>query len=309
MSSCELTDYTVHLSWPSRSVQTRPKTPCKTVLVIFVLEIVVKFIAEGKSPWLFFTDNWNVFDFLIVAVGFMPIGGGGSVTVLRLLRLLRVLKLVKALPKLRILVIGLIKSFSSIAYIGVLLVLQFFLFAVLAVSVFGENDPVHLGNLHIAFLTLFRQATFEDWTDVMYIGIYGCQNYGYGGMEDQCPEGPAGQGFGAIAAIYWIVFIMLASMMILNLFIGVITSSMQDAKDELIAEAEAEAEAAREKDQDDIIEARVSMIENVLETMKNEMDELSQSERLRGASRVIKLSNRRSREPISGTSLDPVQES
>ena len=142
-------------------------TQSKSVLVIFVLEIVVKFIAEGRSPWLFFTDNWNVFDFLIVAIGFMPIGGGGSVTVLRLLRLLRVLKLVKALPKLRILVIGLIKSFSSIAYIGVLLVLQFFLFAVLAVSVFGENDPVHLGNLHIAFLTLFRQATFEDWTDVM----------------------------------------------------------------------------------------------------------------------------------------------
>ena len=66
---------------------------------------------------------------------------------------------------------------------------------------------------------------------------------------------------------------------------------MQDAKDELIAEAEAEAEAAREKDQDDIIEARVSMI-NVLEIMKSEMDELSQKERLRGASRVIKLSNR-----------------
>ena len=79
-------------------------------------------------------------------------------------------------------------------------------------SVFGENDPVHLGNLHIAFLT--PQATFEDWTDVMYFGIYGCQNYGYGGMEDRCPEGPAGEGFGAIAAIYWIVFIMVASMMI-----------------------------------------------------------------------------------------------
>ena len=93
---------------------------------------------------------------------------------------------------------------------------------------------------------------------------------------------------------------MVASMMILNLFIGVITSSMQDAKDELIAEAEAEAEAAREKDQDDIIEARVSMIENVLETMKSEMDELSQKERLRGASRVIKLSNRgRNNENVS----------
>jgi len=175
------------------------------VLWIFVLEIVVKFAAEGKTPWLFFKDSWNVFDFFIVAVGFMPIGGGGSVTALRLLRLLRVLKLVKALPQLRILVIGLIKSFSSIAYIGALLILQFFLFAVFAVSVFGHNDPIHLGTLHIAFLTLFRSSTFEDWTDVMYIGMYGCKHYGYDGMEDQCPDdgigGTTDVGYGWIAAL------------------------------------------------------------------------------------------------------------
>ena len=266
------------------------------VLLIFVVEIIVKFAAEGKTPWLFFKDSWNVFDFFIVAVGFMPIGGGGSVTALRLLRLLRVLKLVKALPQLRILVIGLIKSFSSIAYIGALLILLFFLFAVFAVSVFGHNDPIHLGTLHIAFLTLFRSSTFEDWTDVMYIGVYGCKHYGYDGMEDQCPDdgigGTTDVGYGWIAALYWVTFITLASFMVLNLFIGVITSSMQDAKDELVKEAEAEAEAAREKNLDDVLSARIDMLEGVLETMHSEVKELAIKERIRGATNVIKLSKR-----------------
>ena len=90
-------------------------TQSKSVLVIFVLEIVVKFIAEGRSPWLFFTDNWNVFDFLIVAIGFMPIGAGFGHSPPSTPPAARAR--VQALPKLRILVIGLIKSFSSIAYI------------------------------------------------------------------------------------------------------------------------------------------------------------------------------------------------
>lgn len=64
------------------------------VLVIFIVEIVVKLVAEGNQPLDFFRDAWNVFDFLIVVVGLMPFGGG-AVTALRLVRLLRVLKLVR----------------------------------------------------------------------------------------------------------------------------------------------------------------------------------------------------------------------
>jgi hypothetical protein len=61
------------------------------VLAIFILELVVKFLAEGRFPWRFFRDAWNCFDFLIVLLGMLPIGGRQAVTVLRLIRLLRVL--------------------------------------------------------------------------------------------------------------------------------------------------------------------------------------------------------------------------
>eukprot|EP00949_MAST-11_sp_MAST-11-sp1_P000563 g563.t1 len=264
------------------------------VLWGFVLEIVVKMVAEGKRPWRYFLDAWNKFDFAIVVVGFMPIGGGGAVTALRLIRLLRVLKLVKALPKLRILVIGLIASIPSIAYIGVLLGMQFFLFAVVAQSIFGKNDPENLGTLHITLLTLFRCATLEDWTDIMYITMYGCDKYGYDEkIAHKCTEPHA---FGTIGALYWVVFIILATFMILNLFIGVITSSMQEAKEELLAEAEAEAASKKQKTTDDHMIDRVAQMEQVLEAMHNEVGELSTYEKLRGsAGKPIKLSNRRAK--------------
>ena len=84
----------------------------KIVLWIFVAEVVIKLVAEGKKPWRYFYDGWNVFDFIIVAAAFLPFGGS-SVAILRLLRLLRVLKLVKALPKLQLLVSALLKSIPS----------------------------------------------------------------------------------------------------------------------------------------------------------------------------------------------------
>ena len=55
----------------------------------------------------------------------------------------------------------------------------FYLFAIVGVTNFGTNDPWHFGSLHVAFLTLFRMSTLEDWTDIMYINMYGCVEYGY----------------------------------------------------------------------------------------------------------------------------------
>tara|TARA_B110000208_G_scaffold1071_1_gene1372 strand:- start:404 stop:1567 length:1164 start_codon:yes stop_codon:yes gene_type:complete len=180
-------------------------------------------------------DWWNLFDCSIVVIALLPFGGD-AVTVLRLIRLLRVLKMVKAIPRLRILVLGLIKSLSSIVYIGLLLGLIFYAFAVLGTSLFGANDPIHMGNLHITIVSLFRTATLEDWSDIMYIAMDGCDEYGYtnnAGDELLCVA-PKKQPIYAI--IYFCGFVVVSAMVILNLFIGVITSSMEDAKTALTEE-------------------------------------------------------------------------
>lgn len=229
------------------------------VMGLFISEIAIKILAEGKRPWLYiFTGEmhlaptnwakmfqlWNIFDFSVVFIGLMPFGGS-AVTALRLIRLLRVLKLVRALPKLRILVTAMVQSLSSIVYIGLLLILLFYLYAVLGVVVFRPNDPVHFSSMHIAMLSLFRSATTEDWTDIMYISYYGCDKYGYsGGLEEQCTTPESNP---LLSVFYNCSFIVLASMMILNLFIGVITSSMEEAKDDLGDEDEA-ADAGQKDD-------------------------------------------------------------
>ena len=115
----------------------------------------------------------------------------------------------------------------------------FYLFAILAVMLFGKNDPYHFASLHLAFLSLWRSATGEDWTDLMYIGMYGCApnetiGVSTGGgfynddlFRDLCTSSKE---LGGIAAIFHITFFILAGLVLLNLMVGVIIGSIFEAK-------------------------------------------------------------------------------
>ena len=198
----------------------------KIILIIFILEIIIKILKEGKQPWKYFYDGWNVFDFTIVVSVFLPFGGS-SVAVLRLLRLLRVLRLFKTLPKLQLLVNALMKTMTSMGYVSLLLFLLFYIYAVAGVTFFNSNDPIHFKDLQTAMLSLFRVVTLEDWTDIMYINMYGCDQYGYDNLKDLC-KNPNSSPLGA--ALFFVSFVLLGSMIILNLFVGVILTSMEEAK-------------------------------------------------------------------------------
>ena len=225
--------YGIWLDWANR-----------VVLLIFCFEIAVKLGSHGRNPLRFFQDGWNVFDFVIVAVCLLPVGGG-SVTVLRVLRLLRVMRLVRALPKLQVLVNALLKSAPSMGYVTVLLSLVFYVYGVAGVFFFGGNDPVHFGSLGISLLSLFRVVTLEDWTDIMYIQMYGCDGYGYGGIESLCT---ASEPQFALGMAFFVSFVLLGTMIMLNLCIGVIMTGMDEAQQEQRALAEAGcSEPARER--------------------------------------------------------------
>lgn len=200
------------------------------VLWIFVAEIVVKMGAHGAKPWRYFLDPWNCFDFAIVAVCFLPIDAQ-YVTVLRLARLLRVLKLVRALPKLQILVGALLKSIPSMVYVSVLLFLLFYLYGVAATFIFSDNDPVHFENLQLSMLSLFRAVTLEDWTDLMYIQMYGSENYGYDAAM-LAQHQPVSNAMPLFGSLFFVSFVLFGTMIILNLFIGVIMNGMEEAQKE-----------------------------------------------------------------------------
>ena len=253
----------------------------RVILGIFVTEVAIKLGAEGSKPWRYFLDPWNVFDFVIVAACFLPFDGS-AVTVLRLLRLLRVLKLVRVLPQLQLLVSALLKSVPSMAYVGLLLLLLFYVYAVAGVFLFGLNDPTHFRSLPIAMLTLFRVVTLEGWTEILYINMYGCDAWGDMAGTSACSE-PSAHPMGAV--LYFVSFVLIGTMVILNLFIGVIMNSMEEAQMEAARERDRELQAAGKLptlDQElDGLELSVAEIQKQLESVHRHIREQRSRQGLR----------------------------
>ena len=232
------------------------------ILAIFIVEFVVKFFAEKWKPLVYFKDPWNKFDFFIVAFSIFELatGMGGQVAILRLLRLLRVLKLVKSFKKLAIIVNALMMGLGSIGYVGVILFLTFYVFAILGIILFKPNDPWHFGSLHDAMITLFRASTLDDWAELMYLEMHGCKIFpevyedfpvmcSCNGVDgDDCSDYERGIGDSAtwwIAYIYFTIFIVIAAQVLLTLFIGVISTSMDQARDDKKEEEELEKQLAK----------------------------------------------------------------
>ena len=216
------------------------KTLDWVVIGLFGLEALLKMAQHGTRWPRYFKDPWNVFDFTILMVCLLPVGGHFA-AVLRLLRVLRALRLVTAMPRLQILVSALFKSIPSMGYVGLLLILLFYIYAVTGVVLFRDNDPVHFGSLDTALLSLFRVVTLEDWTDIMYIQMFGSDVYGIDNPAE-VPDNPTARP--VLGAAYFVSFVLVGTMVMLNLFIGVIISSMQEAQ------AEAQIEITPRPDRD-----------------------------------------------------------
>ena len=178
-------------------------------LGIFVLEAAIKIAACWPKPHRYFRDGWNVFDFTIIVVSLLP-STGELATLARVARLLRVLRLVSALPELRLIVTTLVRSIPSMFNVICLMSIIFYIYAVAGYHLFHDIDPTHWRTLGISALTLFRIATLEDWTDVMYAAMEG---YWW-------------------AWAFFVSFVVIGTFVIINLFIAVVLNNLDEAKAE-----------------------------------------------------------------------------
>jgi voltage-gated sodium channel len=237
------------------------------ILGIFAAEIILRIGAHGNRPWRFFLDPWNVFDFVIVVICFIP-ATGPFAAVLRLARILRVLRLVSAVPRLQLIVMALLRSIPSMGFIGLLLLLHFYIYAVIGVFFFARNDPMHFGTLWDAFLTLFRAVTLEDWTDLMYIQIYGSDVYPIEGFLGVAPQPEA---FPLLSPFYFISFILFGTMIMLNLFIGVVVNSLHEVQ---LESEMARREKHRVRYGGPTMEDEIQALEHQLENVRNSLQVL-----------------------------------
>lgn len=213
------------------------------ITIFFLVEIIIRLVSEPRFLD-FFKKGWNIFDFLIVTASLLPIEGNDSVLLARLLRIFRVLRLVSIIPELRILISALIKALPRMGYIVLLMFIIFYIYAAIGSFMFEHINPVLWGNISIAMLTLFRVATFEDWTDVMY---------------ETMAEFP-------LSWMFYLSFIFLTAFVFLNMMIGVILDVMQREHEEHYRES-GEGEAGEVhwiKEHTKGMEQRLERIENLL---------------------------------------------
>ena len=187
----------------------------RALLWIFTAELAIRIYAfRGR----FFRDPWGVFDLLVVGIAWLP--ATDALSVLRALRVLRVLRLVSVVPSLRVVVEAMLAALPGMGSIVALMLLIFYVAAVMATKLYGGVAPEKFGNLGASFFTLFQLMTLEDWADGIVNPVL-----------EQRPW----------AGLFFFPFILVATFVVLNLFIGVIVESIQSLREEREAAGMAEA--------------------------------------------------------------------
>ncbi len=196
-----------------------------TCLGIFVVELLIRITSYGRRPQDFFKEGWNVFDFVVIGAAFLP-GLRQNATLLRLVRLLRIVRLVSVLPELRVLIRGMLGALPPIGSMGVLALLFIYVYGMLGWILFGDEIPAKWGDIGQSMLTLFTVFTLEGWNDVLY----------------------QAQEVHSWSWVFFISFVLLASLLIINILIAIIINAMEEAREaeqrEDLERMEREAEEA-----------------------------------------------------------------
>jgi voltage-gated sodium channel len=174
----------------------------KACLAVFLVEILCKLLAFRGIFW---RSGWNIFDFVVVAVALVP--GAGPWAVIRSLRVLRVLRLLTMVPSLRKVVAAFLHAIPGLGGVLAVMAIFFYTAAVLATNLFGSSFPDWFGSVGRSLFSLFQIMTLESWSMGIVRPVMELFPYAWA---------------------FFVPFIILATFTILNLFIGIIVSTMQE---------------------------------------------------------------------------------
>jgi voltage-gated sodium channel len=176
-------------------------------LTVFTAEMVIRVAAYWPRPLQFFRWGWNVFDFVVVGVAFVPSSLGLS-TLARLARVVRVTRLISALPELRLVFETMVRSIPSMGHILLLLALFLYVYGIIGVNLYSGSDPERWGSLGAAILTLFQVLTLEGWNEIQ-AALIGLHPWSW---------------------VFFSSFIVVAVWVVTNLFVAVIINNLESVK-------------------------------------------------------------------------------
>ena len=234
-------------------------------LYIFTAEVCLRYIAAGSISK-YFKEGWNIFDLVLVIIGWIPESvfiNASTITAIRVLRVFRVLRLLRTMDEVKLIISVLVRSLRSLLYNGILFFIFMYLFAVAGVSMFRLPDPNKLsgdelakyeqliadaphspanspdpfGNIGEAFFTLFRALTGEDWTDLRY-NLVTASDYGLVSVSP------------TVVTIFHVSWFCIAAFLLLNLVTGAVINNYQVSIEEAEHKKKKEEETVI-KDEDD----------------------------------------------------------
>ncbi|TRY59084.1 hypothetical protein DNTS_008394 [Danionella cerebrum] len=219
--------------------------------VVFIIEALLKLVAFGVRR--FFKDRWNQLDLAIVLLSIMGITleeikmnaalpiNPTIIRIMRVLRIARVLKLLKMATGMRALL-------DTVGNLGLLFMLLFFIYAALGVELFGklectEHNPCEglsrhatFENFGMAFLTLFRVSTGDNWNGIMKDTLRECLP-----DDKHCLSY-----LPLVSPIYFVTFVLIAQFVLVNVVVAVLMKHLEESNKEAKEDAEMDAEIEME---------------------------------------------------------------
>ncbi|XP_076865263.1 voltage-dependent T-type calcium channel subunit alpha-1H isoform X2 [Brachyhypopomus gauderio] len=238
--------------------------------VFFVLEALLKLVAFGFRR--FFKDRWNQLDLAIVLLSIMGITleeikmnaalpiNPTIIRIMRVLRIARVLKLLKLATGMRALLDTVMQALPQVGNLGLLFMLLFFIYAALGVELFGklecsDKNPCEglsrhatFENFGMAFLTLFRVSTGDNWNGIMKDTLRECT------PEDKhcLPYLPW------VSPLYFVTFVLMAQFVLVNVVVAVLMKHLEESNKEAKEDAEMDAEIEMEMEMEMEMARRLS---------------------------------------------------
>ncbi len=211
----------------------------RVILGIFVLELAIRAYVHGPAM---LKDPWSIFDIFVVGVALVP--ATGHLAVLRSLRILRILRLISSVPSMRRVVSGLLAAIPGMGSIVALLLLVLYVASVMATQMFGAAFPEQFGSLGASVFTLVQIMTMEGWADI---------------------SGPVMEKF-SYAWVFFLVYMLVTSFAVLNLFIGIIVDAMQS---EALEPMETREEASIDSHTDEVL-SELALIREELRELRQQ---------------------------------------
>ncbi|XP_043089773.1 voltage-dependent T-type calcium channel subunit alpha-1H isoform X4 [Puntigrus tetrazona] len=225
--------------------------------VVFIIEALLKLVAFGFRR--FFKDRWNQLDLAIVLLSIMGITleeiemnaalpiNPTIIRIMRVLRIARVLKLLKMATGMRALLDTVMQALPQVGNLGLLFMLLFFIYAALGVELFGKLDCKNypceglsrhatFENFGMAFLTLFRVSTGDNWNGIMKDTLREC-----------LPNEPSCFSYlPLVSPIYFVTFVLMAQFVLVNVVVAVLMKHLEESNKEAKEDAEMDAEIEME---------------------------------------------------------------